>query len=203
VKDLTFRLIGADFTSTSRTVNMGSITVSGCTDLVVNAPVELPTNGTAVSYRLTRSTGEIFNLAPGQLLRFDTAISDTIQVQAILFGNSNESPVLSPGTQIIIGSLDTSGFYQSRQFQLSAGGSTMRVVFDAEITGSATVVPQYDNGGFQTLDLVKVTPLGDGYAEYVYQDTGITGLTASKVKLNLTGTPAHRPRVRNIRAVMV
>lgn len=202
-KDLTFRLIGADFTSTSRTVNMGSITVSGCTDLLVNAPVELPSNSTAVSYRLTRSTGEIFNLAPGQLLRFDTAISDTIQVQAILLGNGNESPVLSPGTQIIVGSLDTAGFYQSRQFQLSAGGSTMRVVFDAEITGSATVVPQYDNGGFQTLDLVKVTPLGDGYAEYVYQDTGITGLTASKVKLNLTGTPAHRPRVRNIRAVMV
>lgn len=202
-KDLTFRLIGADFTSSSHTISMGSITVSGCTDLLVNAPVELPTNATAVSYRLTRSTGEVFNLAPGQLLQFDIAISDTIQVQAILQGNGNESPVLSPGTQIIVGTLDTAGFYQSRQFQLSAGGSTMRVVFDAQITGTATVVPQYDNNGFQNLTLSKVTPLGDGYAEYVYQATGITGLTASKVKLNLTGTPAHRPGIRNIRAVMV
>lgn len=202
-KDLTFRLIGADFTSTSRTINMGSITVSGCTDLLINAPVELPSNATAVSYRLTRTTGEVFNLAPGQLLRFDTAISDTMQVQAILSGTNNESPVLSPGTQIIVGALDTAGFYQSRQFTVASGGSTMRVVFDALITGSAQVVPQYDKNGFQNMTLAKVTPIGDGYAEYVYQDTGITGLTASKVKLNLTGTPAHRPRVRNIRAVMV
>lgn len=202
-KDLTFRLLGADFTSTSRTINMGSITVSGCTDLLINAPVELPSNATTVAYRLTRTTGEVFNLAPGQLLSFDVAINDTMQLQAVLTGTGTESPVLSPGTQVVVGSLDTAGFYQSRQFQLSAGGSTLRVVFDALITGSAQVVPQYDNAGFQDLTLVSANPIGDGYAEYVYQDTGITGLAASKVKLNLTGTPAHRPRVRNIRAVMV
>jgi len=202
-KDLTFRLIGADFSDTTTTIGMGSIVVSGCTDLLINCPVELPTDNTQLRYVVTRSNSEVFNLAPGQLLRFDVAISDTLQIQAVLTGTSTQSPVLSPGTLVVVGALDTAGFYQSREFQLSAGGSTMRVVYEANITGSATVVPQYFNNGFQSLTLTKTTPVGDGWNEYVFSATGITGLTASKVKLNLTGTPGHRPRVRNIRAVMV
>jgi hypothetical protein len=202
-KDLTFRLAGADFTANTQTVNLGSITVSGMTDLQVLAPVDLPTNNTNVSFRYTRSTGEVFNLSPGQALQFETSISDTMQIQAVLSGNANESPVLFPGTQSIIGTLDTAAFYQSRQFSIGAGGGTMRVVIDAKVTGTATVAPQYDNAGFQNMTLIKSTPLGDGYVEYVYQDTGIVGLTASKVKLSLTGSAAHRPKIRNIRAVMV
>jgi hypothetical protein len=202
-KDLTFRLIAANFTQTERTINLGSLTVSGMTDLLVTAPVELTTDATSVFFRYTRSTGEVFTLSPGQALNFATSISDTMQIQAVLLGSARESPTLYPGVQSIIGALDTAGIYVSRQFQIGAGGGTLRVVFDASITGSAQVVPQYDNNGFQELTLASVTPIGDGFAEYVYQDTGLVNLTASKVKLNLTGTPAHRPAVRNIRAVMV
>jgi hypothetical protein len=202
-KDLTFRLVGANFTANEQVFNLGSVTVSSMTDLLVVAPVELPSENTEVFFRYTRTTGEAFTLAPGQALQFAAAINDTMQVQAILRGTATESPVLFPGVQSVIGSLDTSGFYQSRQFQIGAGGSTMRVVFDALVPGSSTVMPQYDKNGFQNMTLLSATPIGDGYVEYVYQDTGIVGLTASKVKLNLTGTAAHRPKVRNIRAVMV
>jgi hypothetical protein len=202
-KDLTFRLAGAEFSATSRTINLGSLTVSGMTDLLATAPIELPTDATRVSFRYTRSTGEVFTLSPGQALRFATSISDTMQVQALLEGTQTDSPVLYPGMLSIPGTLDTSGTYVGRQFEIGAGGSTMRVVFDAEIAGSAAVVPQYDNNGFQELTLESVKPIGDGFAEYVYTDTGIAALTASRLRLNLTGTAAHRPKVRNIRAVMV
>lgn len=79
----------------------------------------------------------------------------------------------------------------------------MRVIYEAQLPGSAAVTPQYDQAGFQSMTLDSTTQLGDGWVEYVYEDTGIVGLTASKVKLSLTGTAAHRPKVRNIRAVMV
>jgi hypothetical protein len=202
-KDLTFRLVGADFTATSTTINLGSLTVSGMTDLQVLAPVDLPTDATTVFFRYTRTTGEVFTLAPGQALQFATSISDTLQVQAVLNGTATDSPVLFPGVQSVVGALDTAGFYQSRQFSIGAGGGTMRIVFDAQVPGTATVVPQYDKNGFQNMTLAKSTPIGDGFVEYVYQDTGIVGLTASKVKLSLTGTAANRPRIRNVRAVMV
>ena len=202
-KDLTFRLVGAAFTATQQTINLGSITTTNMTDLQALAPVDLPTNETSVSFRYTRTTGEVFNLAPGQSLQFDTSITDTIQVQAVLEGSSISSPVLFPGVQSVIGTVDGTAFYQSREFQIGAGGTTMRVIFDAVATGTASVVPEYDNGGFQGMTLASTTQLGDGLVEYVYEDTGVSGLTASKVKLSLTGTPAHRPFVRNIRAVMV
>lgn len=202
-KDLTFRLVGASFTATEQTFNLGSLTVSSMTDLQVLAPVDLPTDGTSVRFRYTRSTGEVFTLSPGQALQFETSISDTLQIQAVLRGTVTASPVLFPGVQSVAGTLDQAAFYQGRQFQIGAGGGTMRVIFDAAIPGTAAVVPQYDNAGFQSMTLASATPIGDGYVEYVYEDTGIVGLTASRVKLNLTGTPAHRPKVRNIRAVMV
>ena len=202
-KDLTFRLAGASFTATEQVVNLGTITVSNMTDLLALAPVDLPTNDTSVTLRYTRSTGEVFNLTPGQALNFATSISDTMQIQAVLRGTSISSPALFPGVQTLSGTLDTSAFYQSRQFQVGAGGSTMRVIYEALVPGSAAVTPQYDQAGFQNMTLDSATAIGDGWTEYVYEDTGIVGLTASKVKLSLTGTAAHRPRVRNIRAVMV
>lgn len=202
-KDLTFRLVAADYSSTSQTVNLGSITVSSMTDLQAIAPVDLPSNETSILFRYTRSTGEIFELTPGQSLQFETTISDTLQIQAVLSGTSKVSPVLFPGVQSVTGTLDTSAFYQSREFQIGSGGSTMRVIFDAKIPGSSAVTPEYDNSGFQSLSLAGATPLGDGYNEYVYEDTGITGLTASKIKLSLTGGPEARPLIRNLRAVMV
>jgi hypothetical protein len=51
--------------------------------------------------------------------------------------------------------------------------------------------------------LASATPIGDGFVEYVFEDTGIVALSATRVKLNLTGSAAGRPKVRNIRAVMV
>jgi len=69
--------------------------------------------------------------------------------------------------------------------------------------GGAGVVPQYDNGGYQSMALGSATQIGDGWVEYVFEDTGIVALSATSVKLNLTGSAAGRPKIRNIRAVMV
>ena len=201
--DLQFQLNVAEFSQNSLTVNLGSLTVSNMTDLMVRANVDVPGDATRVSFRYTRSTGEIFNLAPEQAIALEASISDTMQVQAVLEGNSKESPTLYPGVLSLPGTLDTTGTYQGRQFEVAAGGSTMRVVYEAQLEAGAAVTPQYDNGGFQSLSLASATQVGDGWVEYVYEDTGITGLSATAVKLTLTGSAAGRPLVRKLRAVMV
>ena len=202
-KDLQFQLNVAEFSANSQTINLGSLTVSNMTDLMVTAPVDVPGDSTRVSFRYTRSTGEVFNLAPDQAIALEASISDTLQVQAVLEGTSTESPILYPGVLSLPGTLDTTGTYVGREFDLAPGGSTMRVVFEAKLEAGSVVTPQYDNGGFQSLSLDSATQVGDGWVEYVYQDTGITGLTATRVKLTLTGSAAGRPLVRKLRAVMV
>ena len=173
------------------------------TDLQVLAPVDLPENDTTISFRYTRGNGEVFELSPGMALQFETSISDTLQIQAILNGTAKASPVLFPGVQSVTGTLDPSAFYQGREFQVNSTGTTLKVIFEASIPGTSAVVPEYDNNGFQSLTLASTTPIGDGFNEYVYSDAGIVGMTATKVKLSLTGSAGSRPKVRNIRAVMV
>lgn len=202
-KDLTFRLAVADFTSTTQTINLGSITVSNMTDLQVLAPIDLPENDSSIVFRYTRGNGEVFELSNGMALQFETSISDTLQIQAILGGNAKVSPILFPGVQSITGTLDVAAFYQGRSFQVNSTGTTLKIIFEANIPGTSTVTPEYENGGFQSLTLSSTTPIGDGFNEYVYSDTGIVGMTATAVKLSLAGSAASRPRVRNIRAVMV
>ena len=201
--DLKFQINVAEFTATSQTINLGSLTVSNMTDLLVTAPVDVPGDQTRVSFRYTRSTGEIFNLAPHQSIPLEASISDTIQVQAVLEGTTKESPILYPGVLSLPGTLDTTGTYVGREFDVTSGASTMRVVYEAKLESGAAVTPQYDNGGFQNLSLASATQVGDGWVEYVYEDTGISGMSATKVKLTLTGSAAGRPLVRKLRAVMV
>tara|TARA_E500000331_G_scaffold265430_1_gene256640 strand:- start:226 stop:3384 length:3159 start_codon:yes stop_codon:yes gene_type:complete len=202
-KDLTFRLVGSSFSSTSQTFNLGTLTVSSMSDLQVLAPIDLPTNAASILFRYTRSTGEIFELTPGQSLQFETSISDTLSVQVVLTGTSTVSPIVYPGVQTVTGTLDASAFYQGRQFTVGSSGTTLRVIYDAIIPGSSTITPTYDNNGFQTLSLNSANQIGDGFSEYVYEATGIVGLSATKIKLSLTGGPEARPKIRNLRAVMV
>ena len=202
-KDLKFTLNVAEFTSTQRTINLGALNVTNMTDLLVTAPVDVPGDQTRVSFKYTRSTGEVFNLAPEQSIPLEASISDTLQVQAVLEGTAKESPILYPGVLSLPGTLDTTGTYVGRQFDVTAGASTMRVVYEAKLEAGATVTPQYDNSGYQTLTLASANPVGDGWVEYVYEDTGIVGLSATSVKLTLTGSAAGRPLVRKTRAVLV
>lgn len=202
-KDLTFRLVGAEFSSTTQTFNLGTLTVSSMTDLQVLAPIDLPTNAASILFRYTRSTGEIFELTPGQSLQFEASISDTLSVQCVLTGTSTVSPIVFPGVQTVTGTLDQSAFYQGRQFTVGSSGTTLRVIYDAIIPGSSSITPTYDNNGFQTLSLSSANQIGDGFSEYVFEATGIVGLSATKIKLSLTGGPEARPKIRNLRAVMV
>ncbi len=145
----------------------------------------------------------MFEVTPGQSLQFETSISDTLSIQAVLTGTSTVSPVIFPGVQTVTGTLDGSAFYQGREFTVGSSGTTLRVIYDAILPGSATITPQYDNSGFQNLSLASANQIGDGYNEYVFEATGIVGLSATKIKLSLTGSPESRPKIRNLRAVMV
>jgi hypothetical protein len=203
-KDLRFRLIGASFSSTSRTVALGTVAASNISDLLAVAPIDRPTAATNLLLRFTRPSGVTYELQPGQAIALDSRVTDTLTAQAILTGNSFESPVLYPGAQSIVGDLDESAIYVTRQ--IPAGTSkTIKVIFDALIPGTAAVAVAYETstpGSFTNLTSPSVVQLGDGLVEYSYSSGTVT-VANTRIRLTLTGNAASRPRVRNLRVVVV
>lgn len=203
-KDLSFRLIGASFSSTTRTVNLGNVSASNISDLLALAPIDRPTAATNLLMRFTRSNGTVYEVQPGQSIALDARVTDTLTAQAILSGNAFESPVLFPGAQSVTGNLDESATYVTRQ--IPAGTSkTIKVTFDAVLPGSAAVAVAYETstpGTFQTISSPTAVQLGNGLVEYTYSSGTVT-VANTRIRLTLTGNTAHRPRVRNLRVVVV
>lgn len=203
-KDLRFRLIGAAFSSTSRTVALGTVSASNISDLLAVAPIDRPSAATSLLLRFTRPSGVTYELQPGQSIALDSRVTDTLTAQAVLTGNAFESPVLYPGAQSVVGDLDESAIYVTRQ--IPAGTSkTIKVIFDALIPGTAAVAVAYETstpGVFTNLTSPTAVQLGDGLVEYSYSSGTVT-VANTRIRLTLTGNAASRPRVRNLRVVVV
>lgn len=204
-RDLTFRLHKAVFSETNKNVALGSVAVANATDLIVLAVDELPSSDTYIQYTLTLPDGEVIVAANGQQIRLAAAITGNVQVAAKLYGSTSASPILFPGTQLVVGQVGTSGTYVSRAI---AGGSNVRVkvVFDALIPGGAAVAVSYKGADigdtWTTVPFVGSSPVDDGFYEITHEITGVTE-TMVQIKLELTGTAAARPRVKNLRFMTI
>jgi hypothetical protein len=61
------------------------------------------------------------------------------------------------------------------------------------------------SGSFQALSLSSGVEVGNGWVERTYKATSLVGVGAdrtTRVKLALSGTPQHRPFVRNLRVIV-
>lgn len=202
-RDLTFRLLEADFTAPIRELNMGQVQLSGVTDLLVTSLAESPTAATRLEYDLALPSGETLRVAPGQVARVDAGITGKMGVKARLTGNAVSSPVLWPGTQVISGVLKQTGDYYTRSIPATAATKAL-LIYDAIIPSGATVTPklQKDNDAWGNWTADGTTQQGDGLVEYRFKAT-LSNVNLLKAKLTLTGTPSARSRVRNIRFMAV
>lgn len=204
-KDLAFALHRAAYAETNKTVDLGTVAVADATDLMVLTTEELPSSVTRVDYELVLPSGASITVGDSQPVRLDTAVTGNVTVRAKLYGDATFSPVLFPGTQLVVGKVGTSGTYVSRAI---AGGSNVRVkvIFDAIIPGGSSVVVSYkgvDAGDtWTTVPFVGSSQIDDGFYEITHQITGVNE-TMVQVKLELTGTSAARPRVRNLRFMTI
>ena len=204
-RDLTFRLHRAVYSEVSKTVALGTVAVADATDLILLAQDEMPSSDTYINYILGLPDGTNLTVANGQQVRLAQAITGDVSVSARLHGSANASPILFPGTQLVVGKVGTSGDYVSRAIP---GGSNVRVkvIFDAVIPGGAAVNVFYkgaDPGDTWTaIPFVGSTPGDNGFYEITHQITGVTENQVS-IKLELTGTTAARPRVKNLRFMTI
>ena len=202
-KDLTFRLLEANFSTGATQLQLGSADVEGATDLVVFAVDERPAATTQVEYKLETPDGTTYTIDQSQPLRLPAPVTGAINVSASLKGTAQAAPILWPGVELLSGVMSRSADYYSRS--ITALDATKAIlIYDAVIPSGATVTPeiQIDGGEWQGLASDGTVPQGDGVVEYSFS-AALSGATLIKLKINLAGTTQARPAVKNIRFMAI
>ena len=204
-RDLAFRILKATFTETQKTVQLGNVTVTDATDLMLLAFAERPASSTAVVYELTLPDGEKIAVSDGQPVRLPASVTGNVGVAAKLSGSSGASPVLHAGAQLVSGHVATDDDYVSRAIP-AGSNSRVRVIFDAIIpAGSAVSVAL---SGIDIVDSDQNVPylasknLDDGFTEITHELNNVSE-TMVRIKLHISGTSAARPRLRNLRVMVL
>ena len=204
-RDLTFRLHKAIFTESTKNVALGNVAVVAATDLMLLTSEELTSSQTRIEYTLGLPDGQSVVVSGGQPVRLAAAITGNVTVSAKLTGNAAAAPVLFPGTQLVVGKVKTAGTYVSRAIK---GGTAVRVkvIFEAVIPGGSAVAVSYKGADigdvWVTVPFLGSAAVDNGFYEITHEITGITE-TMIQIKLDLTGSTAARPRVKNLRFMTI
>lgn len=211
-RDLTFSLLRASYTATERVIDLGTVAVEGATDLMVLAFAEQPDAQTLAQYQLRLPDQSVIAVADGQPVRLQAPVTGEIQVSARLRGTERVSPVLWPDIQLVVGTQASTAEYVSRA--IAAGpGARVRVIFEAWLPGGSSVtvaVQPIDAMGVAgvwiTLDQPPAAhPLNEGWVELSHALEAIEGIDAAQLRcrLTLSGHAGARPRVRQLRLVVL
>ena len=190
---LTFRLVAARFTATTKTVDLGTIDLVACSDIQIRAAAELPSAACAVVFEIERANGTIYRMLPFQLLELTEHITETVQLRAVLTGTEKLSPVLYAPIELIAGEIGAEATYVTRAMDLGAA-VRLAAYIKAYLPGGATLDMAYsiDGGAFTPLPLDDVEALSyPMWTERKYEKTPLTG-TNIRLKITATGGPAAR-----------
>lgn len=206
-RDLAFRIIGQRYNEFARTVELGSVYVANCTEFRLQGLIESPVQGASGSYELEFPDGSKRDLGNGQLISLASPVTGNVKVRARLTATAAHSAVLYPGTTLAAGTITSTAEYVTRAVDADPAGADVRVVFDAIIpSGAVVTVWQKGLDAGDAWVAVPVdqpaVPLGDNLYEYSFAANNVMEARL-RFKLVLSGTPAARPRVRNLRITVL
>lgn len=203
-RDLAFRLLRANYTETERVIALGSVELDGATDLMMLGYADCPADEASLIYEVALPGGETLQLADGQPARLQVPVTGEAQLYARLRGNTRMAAVLTPGVQLVEGRVAAVGDYVSRA--VTAGADcTVKVIFEADLPGGSAVAveAQADGAGsWMPVPYLSAGAPSAGYREITHALEGVTAGSV-RVRLTLSGTTAARPRVRNLRVVVL
>lgn len=203
-KDLAFRLLGADYTETLRTIELGTVSLIDATDLMINAYAHEPAAGATAVFVVQLADGTTIELAAGQVAQLPERYTGDVQVRALLRSSGQIGAVLEPGVQLISGSLQTSGTYINLTLN-AAGGSSLHVIFNALLPGGSGVQVHMQAEGDNSWVAVPFASSSSQTTGVLELTHALEGITAARlrVRLTLTGSHTARPAIENLRAVVL
>jgi hypothetical protein len=201
--DMWFRLLGAKFTTTKKIVALGTVTLTDTTDLLPLADVEFASAEAEATFILKKNNQEAARVQPGQTLSLTQKIQGEHQLFVELSGSANFSPVLYGGMQLVAGKQRDTAEYVSRAFPCGSARRVM-VTIAAIQPGTSTVGVQVQTGPNTWADAEPygtAVQLGDGWQELSFMEN--CSAAETRVKLTLSGSVADRPKIRELRAVIL
>lgn len=202
--DVTFRLNCAQFNPTSRTVNLGTYTVTNISDVLVRADVFLPTEATAVAFELVFGSEPPVRVLPDQVWERTSFFTGNLVVRAILTGSATVSPVVGRDILLVLGTMQASGVYISRGFTFGAD-VRLDVIASTKLPVGSSLTVEADalDDDWEAVSQTLATPIDLGFIERTYSDASFAAPLGGRIKLTLTGTPAARPSVADLRAFTI
>jgi hypothetical protein len=202
-EDMTFRGKAALFSPTSKTVNLGTFSVTNMSDLIIRAAVLLPSADCRIVFEVERAGGSKIYLLPNQPFEFDEYVTENIIVRALLTGTGKLSPVLFPGVLVIAGSLRSSGTYITRAFEM---GSSIRMsaFYKAQMPAGSAITLEIDaaDDDWSSVSVHATEAINEGFTEREHRVTPYTA-EMGRLRITMTGTPAARPLLADLRAVSI
>lgn len=124
-------------------------------------------------------------------------------VKVILIGSSKVSPVLGSDILVISGTMQANGVYVSDAWKM---GTAVKVdaVMSTKLPVGSTLTVNCDaaDGSWQSMPLSLSVVEDDGFIEQTYEKSSFTAVQG-RLRLTLTGTPAARPTVADLRAYTI
>ncbi|SFK99213.1 protein of unknown function [Pseudovibrio ascidiaceicola] len=200
--DLTFGIDCARFTQATKRVELGEVELDRCSDLMIAAAVDLPETGCSVTFEITRADGSTIQTVAYAGVQFDEWVKETVSIAAIMKGTETATPRLFPGVQVRAGKLAETADYVGRLFKTgNANRFPVRLKRTLPNGSSLKVFLQDNSGTFVEASYKEgevLDALGTVDATYeLPQDLG----SETAVKLTVTGNPASRPVLEDLRAV--
>lgn len=207
-RDLTFRLVTPQYTQAERLVDLGTVNVTGATDLLLLPLIDSPTAEAVGHLEITLPNGTVLRSGDNQRISLSEPTTGTITIKArVRSDEAFASAVAFPGVQVIQGIVQATGTYISRAIDADATGCTAKVVFDAIIPSGANVtveVAGVDAGDawlpLTAIGVPKLLNADLGLYEYQFSREDVMEARL-RARLTLSGTVTARPRVRNLRLI--
>lgn len=202
--DLTFRLLEAKYSVTTREFELGPVELDAATDLMLMANVRSPSSACRLQFEVTLPDESKIFVSPFVAVPLPSEQTGTATVKATVIGTQSLSPVLEPFAQIAHGKLTQTADYVTRL--IPCGSNTKLVaIFDALIPSGASVTPTWagdGDPGFTAFDSSSAISINGDWVEYRHEVTSVTK-TLARLKLELAGTIGARPLVKNLRFMAI
>ena len=200
--DLAFRLLAADFSDNSRTLNLGNFNLEGVTDIMPLAEIETTSSDTYVTFVLKKDNVEVARMQAWQVISFEAVLTGVYSLEAELVGNTKYSPVLGRYPQLMTAKVASSGDYISRAFVCGQNKQVMISTNEFSPRGSGIdVYIQTGNDAWTKVEVSESTELGSGWIQR--KRFANCSLGSTRLKIELTGTAEARPLVQTISAVIL
>ena len=214
--DLTFRLLGAKFSSTRKNISFGTLNLTGVTDIMPLAEVQRTGADTDATFVLMKDNVEVARMQAWQGISFDQPLNGEYTLGVELFGDEKYSPMLGREPQILTAKIAETGDYVSRSFACGTGRRVM-VCTDEYVPSGARVevYVETENDAWTRADDVWTIvnnvwgreinsdseQIGDGWVRY--RRFVPCDLPTTRLKIILRGSSSARPLVQNISAVIL